>query len=174
MEILALLILLILLPLAVTGYLFAPWVPIRRSDLERVYQILHLKPGEVFYELGSGDGRLIFFLANRVKNPLVGIELNPWLYFWCRVRQKPNTKFVLGDLFGQNLSKADVIYLFGLPRVINNRLRLKLEKEAKPGARIISYGFMITDWPPPLVDKPDKKHLPIFVYQLKKLQKLTT
>lgn len=70
-----------------------------------------------------------------------------------------------GDLFKEDLTKADVVYLFGLHKIISSRLRVKLENELKKGARVISYGFSIDGWTPVLTDQPSPQKHPIFLYQ---------
>ena len=45
----------------------APWVPTRRRDMERILALAKIKPGEVFYDLGCGDGRLLVAAARALK-----------------------------------------------------------------------------------------------------------
>jgi hypothetical protein len=67
-------------------------------------------------------------------------------------------------LFHQDISEAGYVYLFGLPRVLNSRIKAKLEEELPEGATVISYGFQIEGWKPFLTDKPSSRQLPIFLY----------
>lgn len=147
---------------------FAPWVPTRARDLYRIFKLAALKDGQIFYDLGCGDGKVIFYAAKNFKVKAIGLEISLPMYLLCQIKRiilnKRNIKFKLKNLFKENLSKADVVYFFGLPDTINNKLILKLKKELKPGCKIISYSFKINGWTPAFVDKPAEKDLPIYVY----------
>lgn len=163
-------LLLILLPFALTSWLFAPWIPISSEELERLGKLLKLKPSDTFYELGCGDGRVVRYIAKKYKCRCVGVELNPFLYLICLIGQigyigTNKSTFILGDLFQQNLKNADCIYLFGLPKVLNGRIKVKLEKELPKGATVVSYGFQVERWKPFKKDSPKAK-LPIFAYRM--------
>lgn len=152
------------------GLSIAPWLPIRKRDLERVNILAALKPGQLFYELGCGDGRVCFYLAKR--NPqakIVGIESVAYLYFWTKIRAwflgYENVEIRFGDALKQDLSRADAIYVFATPRSINRQLKKKFEKELKKNARAISYSFAINEWRgQSTIDRSSEKMIPIFVY----------
>ncbi|MSR85634.1 class I SAM-dependent methyltransferase [Candidatus Uhrbacteria bacterium] len=155
---------------AIPGFSFAPWVPTRKKDLARILRLADLKEGEIFYELGCGNGRVSCFVADRSAARVIGIELSSILYVICRVRnwfhQNHRLSFYCKSLFEENLSHADVIYFFGMPDKIASRLKAKFEKELKPGARVISYVFPIEGWTSITVDRPTKNDLQIFMYQI--------
>ena len=159
----------VLIPLAVAAKSFAPWIPTDSRDLERIFKIVKLKPGEIFYELGCGDGRVVFYANKKFGNRCVGIELALPLFLLCKLKQIINKQFGVkiknGNLFKEDIGQVDVIYLFGIPQAINNRLRSKMEKELKKGARVISYCFPIEGWKPILVDQSLPQKHPIFLYQ---------
>lgn len=160
---------LLLLSSAIAGWSFAPWVPIWSKDLPRVFALAQLKPGEVFYDLGCGNGKTVFYAAEQQAANAIGVELSFPLWLTCRLRQAwrrtPYVTFKLGNLFRQNLSSADVIYVFGMPEKLQHKLRAKLERELKPGSRVVSYTFPITGWQPTKVDKPSPKDISIYLYQ---------
>jgi hypothetical protein len=79
----------------------------------------------------------------------------------------PNLEIKNANLFSTDLSKADVVYIYGLPKIINSRLREKLEKELKPESLVISYAFQIEAWKPIKTNRPTPRDLPIFVYRIK-------
>jgi SAM-dependent methyltransferase len=168
MQYVLLLALLVLIPLAIAGLSFAPWVPTWRQDIERALRLVQLKPGEVLYDLGSGDGKVVFIAAQQFGAKAKGVELVWPLWLWSQVRRlwtKGDTAFILGDLFGANISDADVIYLFGMPKKMTDKLRSKFERELKPGARVVTYSFPISGWTPSIQDKPSPKQIVIYVYQ---------
>jgi len=147
----------------------APWVPSRKKDLKRIFKIANLKPNEIFYDLGCGDGRIIFYAHRNFNVKSIGIELALPLFLICKIRQifhsNKNILFKYKSLFKEDLSKADVIYVFALPRTLEKKLKQKLEKELKPGARVISYCFSIKGLKPKVIDKPDQKANSIYLYQ---------
>ena len=130
----------------------APWFPTRKKDFPRINRIADLKPGEVLYELGCGDGRVCNYLAK--KNPevkVVGIESFALVYLVARLRKffsgTKNLELKLGDVYKEDLSPADALYTFAIIESINGQLKEKILKEMKQDARLISYTFSIKDWP---------------------------
>jgi SAM-dependent methyltransferase len=122
----------------------APWVPTRRRDMERILKIADIKSGEIFYDLGCGDGRLITE-ASRVGAKAVGFDISLMSYFMARARialERSNAEVSFKNFFRQNLSDADIVYLFLTPPAMP-KLKKKLETELKKGARVISYVFSI-------------------------------
>ena len=124
---------------------FAPWVPSRGRDLKRIFKLADLKPGQIFYDLGCGNGKIVIYAANNYKVKAIGLEISLPLYLICKIRQFFNRgaelEFKLKNLFKENLAAADVIYLFGMPHVLNEKFCLKLKQELRPGTKIISYSF---------------------------------
>ncbi len=163
------LIIVIFLLSVVKAYLsFAPWVPSFKRDLKRVFKLADLKPGEIFYDLGCGTGKVAAYAAANYQVKAIGLELVLPFYLICKIRQLfgGNKKLIIKykNLFKENLRLADVVYIFGVPKTINGKLKEKLAEELKPGARVISYAFKINDWTPAAIDKPGEKDLPIFLY----------
>jgi len=121
---LALIIILILLFL---GALFeAPWVPTRKKDYERIAEMASLKPGMLFYDLGSGTGEMLFYLSRRYDINCVGIEISPILYLYSKIKSffYKKVKILYGNFYRHDLSKANVIYIFLMPKNFD-----KLKKE---------------------------------------------
>jgi len=149
---------------------FAPWVPSRGRDLKRIFKLADLKPGQTFYELGCGDGRVSVYAANNFKVKAVGLEISLPFYLICELRRilnrQSNLEFKLKNLYKENLAAADVVYFFGMPHVLNEKFCLKLRTELKPGTKIISYSFKLFNWEPKIIDKPSVKDLPVYLYEL--------
>ncbi len=147
---------------------FAPWVPSRSRDLERIFRLADLKPGQIFYDLGCGDGRMIIYAANNFKVKAVGLEISLAFYLICKIRQalnkQSNIEFKFRNLFKENLAPADVVYLFGIPHVLNEKFCSKLKQELRPGTKIISYSFKLHNWEPKVIDRPSDKDLPVYLY----------
>lgn len=157
----------ILISFAYAGLSMAPWVPSRKRDLERIFRLANMRPEEIFYDLGSGNGQLIFH-AGRLGYRAIGLEINWPLFLYSKIKQKiiraTNVEIKFQNLFKKNLSAADVVFIFGMPRVAR-QLQNKLLTELKPGARVISYTFAFPDWQPDMVSKPTKKDVTIYLYK---------
>lgn len=149
---------------------FAPWVPSRGRDLERIFKLADLKPGQTFYELGCGNGKVVIYAGNNYQVRAVGLEIALPLYLICRLRQmvnkQANLKFKFKNLYKENLSPADAIYFFSIPYALTEKFCAKLKQELRPGTKIISYSFKLYNWEPKLVDKPSEKDLPVYLYEI--------
>lgn len=168
---LILLIFIILLTLAWTCLSLAPWVPTRKRDLERICQLANLQSGKKFYDLGCGDGRLIFYTAKNYQTDSVGVELALPFYLFCQIRKwlskSKNTQFKFKNIYSENLANADVVFIFAAyPKKIADKLKMKFKTELKPDATIISYVFPIPSWPATKINKPTDNDLPIYLYKI--------
>ncbi len=148
---------------------FAPWVPAFTKDIPRIFRVANLQPGEVFYDLGCGDGRVVVYAGKHFQGEAIGIELLFPLFVVCKIRQffsgSKNVKFKNKNLFHENLSRANVVYVFGIPGTLAYKVKEKFEKELMPGARVVSYAFKIQGLIPELVDKPSPKDNSIYRYR---------
>jgi SAM-dependent methyltransferase len=140
----------------VTGLLGAPWVPTPGETVNEMLSMANVNSGEVVYDLGSGDGRVIVAAAQRFHARSVGVELNPLWVFWTRLKVavlglRGKTKVVWGNFFNVDLSKADVVTLY-LIQNTNDKLEPKLKEQLKPGSRVVSHVFTFNDWNPVKVD----------------------
>ncbi len=97
----------------------------------------------LFYDLGSGSGKILFYLSKKYNITCVGIELSPLLYLYSKFKSLffKRVKIKYGNFFQYDLSKADVIYIFLLPKNYD-KLRKKLNSELKEGTKII-----LSCWP---------------------------
>jgi SAM-dependent methyltransferase len=143
-----LVIILVLLIILVTALIAsaAPWLPTKHGDYERIFKLAEIKPGEVFYDLGCGDGRLVA-MASRAGASAVGFDLSLLPYFLAQLRlrrEKVKAKILFKNFFKQDLSEADIIYIFLTPPVMP-KMRSKLVANLKKGTRIISYAFAVPD-----------------------------
>lgn len=147
---------------------FAPWVPSRGRDLDRIFKLVDLKPGQVFYDLGCGNGKVVIYAAEHYKVKAVGLEISLPFYLICQLRKFFNRgvalEFKFKNLYKENLAAADAVYFFGMPYNLEEKFCRKLKLELKPGARIISYAFKLADWPPKLIDRPGADDLPVYLY----------
>lgn len=140
------LVILVIILVLVGGFAFAaisgaPWVPAFKKDLEAVLDDAKLKKGEVFFELGCGDGRLVVAAAKRGAHA-VGYEISPIMWLIAKIKTAPytNASVKFGNFWKVDLSAADVVLAFLVPRTVG-RLETKASKELKHGARLVSYIF---------------------------------
>jgi hypothetical protein len=135
----------------------APWVPTWKRDIARTKNLLNLQEGEVFYELGCGDGRICLTLADQTKADIRGIELSLLQYCAACVRKtvrRSSAKFIFGNVFKKDVSDADAVYLFLMPEAYK-KIAPKLERELRPGTRVVSYVWPIPGWQSVKVDSLD-------------------
>ena len=150
----------------------APYLPTRTRDLERINRIASLKPGDTFYDLGCGDGRVCRYIgAKNPKAKVVGVEIVHPLYLWNKlmglIQPLRNVRMVRGNALKIDLSDADVVYLYALTSSFNGAYKSKLLKDLKPGARIISYVFSLNSWMGKMSKNcPRKGDMPIHIYEV--------
>ena len=159
----------IVISLFISTISIAPWVPTRRRDLKRIFELADLKEGEQFYDLGCGTGTTVFYGARNSKATCNGVELSFALYIFCKARKflsgTKNTNFILKNAYNVDLSNADVIYVFGMVDRFEKLLK-KLKTDLKPGTRIISYAFKLPGLEPLRTSKPSDRDLPVYLYRI--------
>ncbi len=148
--ILLLLVVFCLLTVAWASASLAPWLPTRKRDFGRICRLARFRPGEIFYDLGCGDGRLLAYAGRRYEVNAIGLELSLPFYLLCACRRllglAGGARFKFRDLYRENLSGADVVYIFAQSRrKLRGRLIEKLKNELKPGARVITYVFPVKE-----------------------------
>jgi len=129
-----------------------PFVPSRMEVVDVMLQLADLKSGDVLYDLGSGDGRIVIAAAQQYGIKSVGVDIDP-----VRIKEAEENARKAGvtnlaafrenDLFQEDISKATVVTLYLSPGV-NLKLRPKLLKELKPGSRVISHSYDMGNWAP--------------------------
>jgi ribosomal protein L11 methylase PrmA len=129
-----------------------PYVPTPAPVVDAMLRLAQVKRGDVLYDLGSGDGRIVIAAAKRYGVRATGIDIDP-----ARAREananarkagvSKQVRFLTQDLFDADFSDATVVTLYLLPR-LNLKLRPKLLADLRPGTRIVSHGFDMGDWQP--------------------------
>jgi protein-L-isoaspartate O-methyltransferase len=149
-----------------------PAIPTPQFLVDRMLEAGRVKPGEVVYDLGSGDGRVVITAAQHFGVRAVGVELMPDLVRKARERivslgLADRVSIVEGSALRVDLSPADIVTMWFLTNS-NDRLRPNLEKQLKIGARVISNEFPVRGWKPTDVVhvKDGKMEHTIFVYQI--------
>jgi len=134
------------------GDKLAPYFPTPESVVDRMLQLGELKAGEKMYDLGSGDGRIVIDAARKYKANAVGVELDASLVRQSSDRIKTLkltdlAHIVEGDLLKQDYSSADLLTVYLLP-VATEMVTPILEKQLKPGSRIVAHDFQFAQWKP--------------------------
>ncbi|MEW5791168.1 MAG: SAM-dependent methyltransferase [Pseudomonadota bacterium] len=129
-----------------------PFVPSPEDVVDRMLQLAGVRKGDVVYDLGSGDGRIVIAAAKKYGARGVGVDIDPERIEEARENARKagvadRVKFVQQDLFDADIHEATVVTLYLLPNV-NQRLRPKLLRELKPGTRVVSHSFDMGDWKP--------------------------
>lgn len=127
-----------------------PFVPTPQQVVDRMLELAEVRPGDVVYDLGSGDGRIVITAARRYRVKAVGFEIDPELVKESRENIKKASLGHLAeirhqDILTADLSGATVVTMYLLPSV-NMRLRPKVLSELKPGSRVVSHAFDMGDW----------------------------
>jgi len=130
----------------------APFVASPLPVVRQMLTVADLKPGETFYDLGAGDGRTVIMAAQEFGARSVGVELREDLAKRALVTIhelgiQDRVTIVQDDMFNINLSPADVVFLY-LTTSANDKVKPKLEKELKPGTRVVSHDYEILGWKP--------------------------
>jgi len=129
------------------------YVPTPQAVVDAMLQLAEVTANDVVYDLGSGDGRIVITAATKYGARGVGIDIDPELVKKATGNAalagvSDRVRFVTADLFTADIHEASVVTLY-LLQSINERLRPKLVRELKPGARVVSHVFnMGPEWPP--------------------------
>jgi len=127
------------------------WVPTPYPLIEKMLDMAKVTERDFVMDLGSGDGRNIIMAAKRGARAL-GVEYNSEMVELSRrTAQKEGVadraRFVQGDMFEADISKATVLALFLLPDNLR-KLTPKFVSQLRPGARLVMNGFAIPEWAP--------------------------
>jgi precorrin-6B methylase 2 len=138
-----------------TGQL-APFDPTSQELVYRMLTLAGIKKGDVVYDLGAGDGRMVIAAAKKYGVKAVGFEIDPGLVKLARenVRKQGVEKLVeirQQDFMKADLSPATIVTLY-LSYDGNLALRPRLMNQLRPGARVVSYTFDMGDWAPKITE----------------------
>jgi SAM-dependent methyltransferase len=128
------------------------YLPSAADVVTRILEVAQVDSGDVVYDLGCGDGRIVIAAARDRGARGVCVDIDPSLV--ARSRHNADTagvadriEFRHADMFETDLSSATVVALYLSP-ALNVRLRPKLFREVRPGAWIVSHNFDMGDWKP--------------------------
>ena len=128
------------------------FVPTPQAVVDEMLKVANVRRGDVLYDLGSGDGRIVITAAKRFGVRGIGIDIDPQRIAEANENARKEgvshlVTFKQTDLFTTDISEATVVTLYLLPR-LNVKLRPKLFSELKNGTRIVSHAFDMAEWEP--------------------------
>jgi predicted RNA methylase len=124
--------------------------------VQHMLEVAELKPGDVFFDLGAGDGRTVIMAAKTFGARAVGVEMREDLAKRAISVIQDNglgdrVTIVNGDMFKVDLSAADVVFLY-LTTSANEKIKPKMEAELKKGVRVVSHDYEVVGWKPVKVE----------------------
>jgi len=130
----------------------APFVPTPDSVVEGMLELAKVEKTDRVYDLGSGDGRIVILAAQKYQAEAVGVEIDDELYKKSMARitglgLQDRAKILHMNMYKVDLKPATVVTLYLLTSV-NERLKPILERDLRPGARVVTHDFKIPGWEP--------------------------
>jgi hypothetical protein len=143
-----------------------PSRPTNPNRIRAALKLANLKPDEVLYDLGSGDGRVLIIAAREFGAKAVGIEIGPTqrVVSWVKVLYNGSSDRVrveAGNFYKSDVRDADVVFIYATSTEVA-KLASHLEKQMKPGSRVVSISTDFPEWEPSTFDG----HELIFVYDM--------
>lgn len=148
-----------------------PFVPSPQEVVDKMIELAGVKKGDVVYDMGSGDGRIVIAAAKKGARA-VGFEIDGDLVKESRENIRKAGVQNLAEIRQQdiltvNFSQASVVTMYLLPDV-NLKLKPNLLKQLKPGSRVVSHSFDMGDWKPDKVEQVDGRTVRLWTIPAKK------
>jgi len=146
-----------------------PYVPTPEKVVKAMLELAKAKEDDIVYDMGCGDGRIVITAVKEFNaKKAVCVEINDERIKETNSNIEKNgvvgrVSIVKGSFFEAPLSEASVLTMFLLPNV-NEMLKPKLERELKPGTRIVSHEFEMREWIPKEVIKVEDGNMNHTVY----------
>ncbi len=144
-----------------------PFVPTHTKDIEVIVKELKISSSDVFYDLGSGNGKVVFLVEKLSGAKVIGFELSWWTVLYAKIKAAvtgSKAKFINRNFFNQDWSGANIIYCYLYPPLMA-RVQEKFMSQMKPGSMAI-----VRDFPFPTMAHSEKYFLPkdheIYIYRI--------
>ncbi|HET9917319.1 MAG TPA: methyltransferase domain-containing protein [Candidatus Binatia bacterium] len=139
-----------------------PFVPTPQEVVDKMVELAGVKNGDIVYDLGSGDGRIVITAAKKGAQA-VGFEIDGDLVKQSRdnIRKagvQAQAEIRQQDILTVDLSAASVVTMYLLPDV-NLQLKPKIQSQLKPGSRVVSHAFDMGDWKPDRIERVEGRTL---------------
>ena len=131
---------------------FITFIPTPLEHIGPFFELAPVSASDTVYDLGSGDGRLLFAAMEKGAGRAVGVELNPEHINTARAKAKEKgledkVTFINSDVMEADLSGATVIFCY-LITAASAALKPKFESELKSGTRVVMESFPVPGWKP--------------------------
>lgn len=161
-----LIFILALLWILVPAFYGLPSKPTKPDRIRTALKLVNLQPNEILYDLGAGDGRVLLIAAKEFDAKAIGLEIGPvqCLLIWLRIAMgglQKRAQVELANFYKADLGKADVVFIYATSQEIM-KIASHLEKQMKPGSRVVSISADFPEWEPSTFDD----HELIFVYDM--------
>lgn len=125
----------------------APFVPTSKARVRQLIDFAQIKTGETVIDLGCGDGRLLVAAAKQGAN-CIGYEISWVPYLWAKFnsRKYSDIKIIRSNFMKVDLSKADIVFAYLLPKKSYDKLRIKLQTELVGNAKVVVEAFSFKNW----------------------------
>jgi SAM-dependent methyltransferase len=155
-----------LLWILIPAFYGLPSKPTRPDRIRKALQLAGLKRGETLYDLGAGDGRVLFIAAKEFGAKAVGLEIGPVqvALIWLRILTEglgDRVRVRWANFYRADLSRADVVFIYATLQELM-KLAPHVEKQMRPGTRLVSIAADFPAWEPSLFDEESL----IFVYDM--------
>ncbi|MDE2311707.1 MAG: hypothetical protein KGJ93_01265 [Patescibacteria group bacterium] len=143
-----------------------PFVPTTAADVEFIVKKLGIKDNAVFYDLGSGDGRVAFLVEELSGAKVVGYELTWWTHLLAKIKKvfrRSKARFYNQNFFKHGWQEADYVYGYLYPPLMS-RIEEKFLADCRPGSIAIIRDFPFPNLKPQDVYFMPKKH-EIYIYR---------
>jgi SAM-dependent methyltransferase len=127
------------------------WVPTPDEVVDRMLTMAQVKPNDIVYDLGAGDGKIAIAAAKKFGARAYGIEYNPDMARYAQTNAQRagvagKATIINGDIFATDFSSATVVTMYLLPS-LNIKLRPTI-LGMRPGTRVVSHSFTMDEWSP--------------------------
>jgi SAM-dependent methyltransferase len=143
-----------------------PFVPSPQEVVDKMIELAGVQKGDVVYDLGSGDGRIVIAAAKKGAKA-VGFDIDPQLVKESRenIRKagvEDQAEIRNQDILTVDLSPASVVTMYLLPGV-NLKLKPNILRELKPGSRVVSHAFDMGDWKPDKIERVNGRTIYLWI-----------
>jgi hypothetical protein len=157
---------LILLWILIPALYGLPPVSTKPERIRRALKLANLQPNEALYDLGAGDGRVLFIAARDFGASAVGIEVGPiqCALIWLRIAASGlgnQIQVKWANFYKADLREADLVFVYATSKEVS-KLAPHLEGQMKQGARLVSISADFPEWEPAAFDDREL----IFLYQM--------
>lgn len=144
-----------------------PFVPTHAGDIEFIVKKLGISSRDVFYDLGSGNGKVVFLVEKLSGATTLGFELSWWTILFAKLRaliKGSKVKFKNQNFFKADWFGANYVYCYLYPPIMG-RIEQKFKQTMKPGSIAIVRDFPFPNLKPVDIYRMPKKH-EIYIYKL--------